>query len=216
MNPLSLGKLYPHERIYGPIFIPISLETIHKNMPFETNADNKKPKVGFKGTLYPERSYYLEALKICANELDLQITTEGKKFVESNESYWDFINQHDIIFTTTVQTNINKEWVDNLNVNQMVFRISEAIALGKVLVTTKINGLDKFFVRNIDFIEIDDSIEIKLALTSALEKATITLHSKNNSNRSFLKLVENRCFWRISGIKEVGICSKTECGCLRN
>jgi hypothetical protein len=98
----------------------------------------------------------------------------------------------------------------------MVFRISEAIALGKVLVTTKINGLDKFFVRNIDFIEIDDSIEIKLALTSALEKATITLHSKNNSNRSFLKLVENRCFWRISGIKEVGICSKTECGCLRN
>lgn len=213
-DPVILGKLLPHKRVYGPIFMPISLKTINTVIESNCVSKNSSTHIGFIGTIYPERAEYLEELIRCSKKLNIHVNIQEKKTSFKNKDYWEFLNSYEIIFTTTVQTNIEKNKVDNLEINQMVFRISEAIALGKILITTPVNGLDKFFKRDYDFIEMGTLNSYSEEFESAVKKAKILIgERKPKDNASYIKLITNRCFWKILGIDDVNTCDKLKCAC---
>lgn len=213
--PSILGMLFPHNRTYGPIFMPISIKTINTTISSTRRPIQFPPKIGFSGTIYPERANYLKKLVDCSEKLNVKVNIKEKDTTFKNEDYWKFLNDHEIIFTTTIQTNIENNLVDNLGINQMVFRISEALALGKILITTPAHGLDMFFKRNYDFIEIGDKDSSSKECEIAVNKA-INLHEvrQPQDNGSYLNLITNKCFWRILGISEVDICCQSKCRCL--
>lgn len=213
--PSTLGKLFPHNRTYGPIFMPITFKTIDTGLKNSDRRTSLKPKIGFSGTIYPERAEYLEAIVSSSKKLGVEVNIQEKTLSIKNEDYWRFLNDHEIIFTTTVQTNIENNLVDNLEVNQMVFRISEAISLGKILITTPVLGLDTFFKRNYDFIEIGTSESLFTECKNAINKAiNLSMSRGTKDNDSYQYLIRNKCFWRILGINEVDICYKPKCNCL--
>ena len=212
--PSTLGGLFPHNRTYGPIFMPITFKTIDNALKSLKRQTSLKPKIGFSGTIYPERAKYLEEIVSASKKLGVEVNIQEKNLSIKNEDYWEFLNDHEIIFTTTVQTNIENNLVDNLQVNQMVFRISEAISLGKILITTRVLGLDTFFKRNYDFIEIGAAKSLSIECENAVNKAINLSNSRRaKDNDSYINLIKNKCFWRILGVNEVDICDKPKCSC---
>jgi hypothetical protein len=213
--PSILGKLFPHNRTFGPIFMPITFKTIDTALQSSDRPTQLKPKIGFSGTVYPERAKYLDEIVSSSKKLDIEVNIQEKNLSIKNEDYWKFLNDHEIIFTTTVQTNVENNLVDNLEVNQMVFRISEALSLGKILITTPVLGLDVYFKRNYDFIEIGARDLLSVECERAINKAiNLSMNRRAKDNESYLYLIENKCFWRLSGINEVGTCYKSKCNCL--
>ena len=187
-------------------------EDLYKKCGFKKSEDFK---IGFKGSIYPEREKYIKELLNCCNNLNIKVTIEDKNFNGDNDGYWEFMYKHDIIFTTTNQTNIDKNWVDNLNINQLVFRISEALSLGKVLVTTSVDGLEKFFEPEYDFIELKEDLGLEKAFEISIkESLKLAIMKQSGVSDNYAKLIKNKCFWRILDMPEVGHCYESNCRCL--
>lgn len=215
MDPRRLGILLPHKRTYGPIFIPISAKTINVWRKSSKRSKSDSLKIGFKGTIYPERAKYLKELMDCSVSQDIIVKIEDKDHSDRMQDYWKFLSEQDVIFTTTVQTNIEGNYVDNIQINQLVFRISEAIALGKIVITTPVIGLDKFFKRDLDFIEIENKGELQMTVKkSVLSASKVLKQERVNLDTSFNDLMNNKCFWRILGVQKFGRCNRIICKCL--
>jgi len=217
MDPLQLGRLFPHKRVYGPIFIPISVK--RRNFSNIQPAPSKlidKPKFGFQGTIYPERKVFLEKFQSSCDSLGVHFCVQEKNSQSSNEDYWQFIRDHDVVITSTIQTNVENNLVDHLEINQLVFRVSEVIAAGRLLISTPVVGIDKFFLPGIDFIEIKDVEEVFGSCKSAIfdlanRQNSVATHAKN----TYEGLIRNKCFWRMLEIVEVGPCTREFCGCVK-
>jgi len=214
MKPEKLKNLFPHARSYGPIFVPISEKRRNELSTF-IGSDKKELRFGFQGSLYPERQNYLDEIEKCCSELKVHFCIHEKNQGAGNESYWKFISDHDVIVTTTLQTNLDNNLVDNINENQMVFRISEVIASGKILMTTPVEGIEKFFIADKDFIEIENIDAVMESCKLAITKISDSKESVGGqAKEKYEKLIENKCFWRLAGIQEVGECQRDKCACL--
>ena len=201
MQTSELGWLTWRVNISGPFIMPLSkqtlsnLETLQSDRPL---SEDSFKKIQFRGTLYPTRFVFFEELNNTLDSLDsdIQVVAHPKsEFAVTSQSYWSGLSSNRICITTSFQYVFEGFRVDRVHINQMVFRITEALAAGNLLFLSDCPGVDKYFTEGIDyvgFISVEDLATKLLRYSESIEAAErirITGHTRA------VDLISNQVFW---------------------
>lgn len=200
LDTQSMGALFPHKRIIGPSFMPISLKRLasldHQNeVVCQDNFGFTK--VYFLGSLYSERKTFLNNLEseLIARGSKVQLIIEEKSSDISSENYWKNITSHNCLITTTFQYHSSNYPTDRVYIDQMVFRISETLAAGKLLFCSNVPGMNKYFLEDDHFVSYRSSSEAASKIQYYSEHPTEAHKIALNGRKRYRELVEESTFW---------------------
>lgn len=167
----ELEKKIPHRRLICGSLIPISIKTIknleHRKFQLsKTSSDGKSLKSIFVGSLYPERMNLLNGLQSLPG-LDFQILS--KDLGLSNQEYWEMLSVSDAVIVTTAQTNVERNWVDLSEYNQVTFRIAEVFASGSALVCQRTQGIHANFQPGVHYFEFTTSESLRSLMIDLIQ-----------------------------------------------
>lgn len=159
-------KIFPHDRLTGPLFMPISASRLQwleqqKSRRLAEYDPTGELKVSFIGSMYSPREEFLSVVKERLADYGIDLEINGDKAATSNDQYWATLINADIILTTTLQ-GPERKYLDWVWVRQAVFRYSETLAAGTTLVAGPVDGGFPYFEAEHDFVEfesVDECVE---------------------------------------------------------
>ena len=196
----EMGPRFVHNRIISPIFMPISLQTLDRLdilEEIEVTSDIGSNQIFFLGSLYSSRRGFFtqlnEELKIIGSTAKAYV--EEKSSDSSSRDYWNRISKYNSLITTTFQQRDPRYIMDRLWINQMVFRISEVLAAGKLLYSTEVPGMSKYFESGIHFVSYLN-VRHAAAMIDYYEKNPKLGSKIADAGRSrYRELAETKVFW---------------------
>jgi hypothetical protein len=196
----SMGPLFTHNRIIGPSLMPISQKRISTLSAVVTIEDNTPPdfkSIFFLGSLYPQRSEFLNELRgyMISRNCNVELIVEEKSIDVSIDSYWKKISLHSCLITTTMQQPSSKYLSDRLYVDQMVFRISEALAAGKLLICPRVPGMEKFFEENQHYVGYTSAADAADKIVSLSNNPEIRKRISAQGKQRYSELSAGHVFW---------------------
>jgi hypothetical protein len=199
MSTRDVCNYFPHNRIFGPILMPLSKKTF-TNITYQKNqlALNKSyvNNVVFVGSLYEPRTSKLFRINDVLARENLKIDFFTRKLGHqrvSNEEYWTRLISSKIVITTSDQLISNG--IDDLQLPHLIYRYTEAIATGNLLLAPEVPGLDNFFIADIDYVNFNDEFDASKKIIYYLNNLEL-LNSISKSAYDKLKTyVEYNIFW---------------------
>ena len=198
MLPAQMRLVFPHSRLIGPMIMAISKETIIGLEKLrEVRQENSTPRVIFTGAMYEPRATFLlllkEMLEIRGIDLILEVRSIGEKR-DSNNSYWQRLLNADIVITTAdLFVGLHGE---TINVPHLIYRYSEVLASGALLIAPSVPGIEKYFKQGQHFVKfssIDEAADaIEFYYKSNLDRREI---AKSGSLR-LQQLTQTQTYWR--------------------
>ena len=191
-------KIFPHDRIAGALFMPISSERLNwlEEHKAKRQALNDSPKISFIGSVYSPREEFLGLIKTRLFERGISLEINGDKAGTSNDQYWNKLVNSDIILTTTLQ-GPPKNILDWVWVRQAVFRYSETLAAGTALVAGPVDGGFPFFENGRDFLEFESVDECVSALYELATNSLRLTEISQTGLQTVKKYVEQGTFWHV-------------------
>jgi hypothetical protein len=201
MDISKLGWLCWRLNISGPHFMPVSKQTfldLESRAVASSITNDSFRKLEFRGTLYPTRSAYFNEINRELEQHRSQIRIETKQkseFEISPSKYWSDLVSAQICITTTFQYVYTGYHVDRSEINQMVFRISEALAAGNLLFTSECPGIDKYFSPGEEIVIFSSPEELALKLIELSQNLSEANRIRTNGIRKMKSLVMTGAFW---------------------
>jgi hypothetical protein len=202
LDPNKMGSLIPHKRILGPMFMPISIATlleIEEMIRSTRNSRVMQPSVFFLGSLYSKRIVFFEKLQSLLQEKKSKvlIETESKSNEIDRSSYWEKLVNVDSVITTTFQQQDPNYIQDLLEIDQLVFRISETLAAECVLFSSVAPSMEKFFTPGKDFIAYSDTENAAEKILFYTQNPGLAREIAKHGHETYRKLIESRSFWKL-------------------
>ena len=198
MDPSFLRYYFPHKRLVGPMMMALSHGRVLKLLELrKSSAIPKKTNAIFTGAMYEPRASILfeirNGLRSRGLDLELQVRNIGEER-DSNESYWQRLIDAEIVVSTADQsTGLGAEPID---LPHLVYRYTEVLASGSLLVAPIVPGIEEYFRPGVDFVSfqsVADAVDqIAYYLGSESERLSI---AESGSTR-LLELVESHNFWK--------------------
>ena len=195
MKPMDIYHLFFHKRIIGPLMMPISNKTFNW---LNSKQDNRNLNtVAFFGSLYEPRTTKIKLYESKLKEYSINLIQQTRSLTDTkitNEDYWIRMLSVNLLFTTSDQI-INIKNVENFELGHLIYRYTEALACGCILLAPIVNGVDIYFEPNKDFIvwdNIDNAVSqtVKL-LQDPLKYKHISINAKNKISY----LIKTNFFW---------------------
>ena len=195
-------KIFPHDRIVGPLFMPISRGRLKWLEEQKASRERKRVagdpvRVSFIGSMYAPRDLFLAAVqdRLAVKGINLEIN--GDKAGTSNDQYWQTLLNADVIVTTTLQ-GPQRTYMDWVWIRQAVFRYSETLAAGTALVAGSVDGGFPYFVNQRDFLEFDSVDQC----VSAVEELVLNPQERSEiverGHSTISSYVEQGTFWQVA------------------
>lgn len=192
-----ISPIFPNKRLFGPFLMPFSIKTLRHIENLRNNSQINNHKATFIGSLYEPRTTILNYVKSKLNEKELDLEILGRELGSKrkpDDFYWQHLINSNISFTTSEQQNDNK-LLDYNFIPSLVYRYTEALACGSLLIAPIVPGVEKYFKPGIDFIgfrSIEESVEkIEYSLLNFDEVQIIS----NSGNKKVRQLIEAQSFW---------------------
>ena len=200
LDTQSMGALFTHKRVIGPSFMPISSKTIESLDLHNKNINQNDfdfTEVYFLGSLYDTRKNFLTDLEseLRTSNSKVQLIIEEKSSDISSVDYWKKIASHKCVVTTTFQYHTSNYPTDRIYINQMVFRISETLAAGKLLFCTNVPGMNKYFLEDHHFVSYRTSSEAASKMHYYSEHPNEASEIALNGHNRYRELVTESSFW---------------------
>jgi hypothetical protein len=200
LDPQSMGPLFPHERVIGPSFMPISLKRLDSLDHLEGAISQKSfnfAHIFFLGSLYSQRVAFLHNLnsELQVRQSKVQLIVEEKSPNISSDNYWNKIASYPCLITTTFQNNPSNYSTDRIYIDQMVFRISETLAAGKLLFSSDVPGMHKYFVENYHFVSYASISDATDKIIYFSEHPAEAIKIALEGRMRYRELVEKSTFW---------------------
>jgi hypothetical protein len=196
LDPRLMMPLFPHNRVLGPQVMPISRKTIDKYSQRMKISQQDFLDLSFQGSLYPRRMVFFENLarylQECGSEIKLNLVpkTSGKSI-----DYWEKLAAQKIVITTTFQQDDGVTVYDRQHINQLVFRVSEGLALGCLVFAMKTPGVEKCFSNGADFIQFSDFEDLGDKLIYYSENINEANRIAKQGKETYLQHVDRGFFW---------------------
>lgn len=197
MDRFFAAKIFPHERLIGPLPMPVSQKTL------DLLADRTKrlqrqeiPVVSFIGSLYEPRISYFEEIKLSLRGFGVDFRYRGRQAGGeriTNDDYWNILCSSDVVVTTSDQG--GGRGVDLVDVNQMVFRLSEGMASGSCVVMERAPGVEKFFVEGVHYVGWSQPSEAVEKIRGLLDDRSLLFSISSAGSEAVRKLAEEKFFW---------------------
>ena len=198
MEPSILKFYFPHKRLVGPMMMALShgrvlkLHELRKSIvvPKKTNAI-------FTGAMYEPRATILseirDGLRSRGLDLELQVRNIGEER-DSNESYWQRLIDAEIVVTTADQsTGLGAEPID---LPHLVYRYTEVLASGSLLVAPIVPGVEEYFRPGVDFVSFQSVADAVNQIAYYLGSESERLSIAESGSTRLLELVESHNFWK--------------------
>ena len=196
VDPKSFGRTFNRSNVLSPSPIPISKKT------FTAISREKKlesfTQLSFLGSVYPKRDEFFQSLSSKLSEVRSPVKLDiNRKSEEVGPSdYWKILSECQAIITTTFQQPpVTKEYYDYLNLNQMVFRFSEALASGTALFAMKTSGVEEFFTPNVDFVEFSNASDLLQKIDYYSKNANELEKIRHSGYKKFERYILEEEFW---------------------
>jgi hypothetical protein len=190
----QVRPMFPHDRIIGPLPMPVSVDRLKWLEEIRARVPEHAPTVAFIGSVYPPREQFLSMLADLLSERGIHLRINADKYGTSNDDYWRVLATCDVIVTTTLQ-GMPRPSMDWIWIQQMVFRFSEALSAGAVLVAPAVEGVEAWFTPGANFSsfvsvkEACDEISALLLDTGRRESIRVAGHARAAAH------VGNHAFW---------------------
>ncbi len=198
MLPPQMKVIFPHRRLIGPMMMAISNETVvgldhqRKERPL-----NPKPRVVFTGAMYEPRATFMRSLQKILDLRGIELILETRSIEEprdSNKAYWERLLAADIVVTTSdLSIGLGAE---SMNIPHFIYRYSEVLASGALLIAPSVPGIEKYFKQGQHFVKfssIDEAADaIEFYYKSNLDRKEI---AKLGSLR-LQQLTQTQTYWR--------------------
>jgi hypothetical protein len=201
MDVSKLGWLVLGIRITGPHIMPISKATLNQ---MKKSAEDKSLSeedffdLKFRGTLYPTRVDFFDTLnqnlEFADSKIRIKIGGKSESKISSNE-YWQTLAANKICITTTFQYVFGDYHTNRTEINQMIFRISEALAAGNLLFVEHYPGISKYFTPGVDFVEFYDPTDLAAKLIYFSTNIKEAQRIRESGRMSMSKKIESSIFW---------------------
>jgi hypothetical protein len=183
------------------MFMPISISTLTNlekmRKSLSVNVDSRS-NVHFLGSLYSKRVVFFDALqsKLHANGSKATVKVQGKSDEIGPYAYWEKMVQSESVITTTFQERDPSYVQDLLEIDQMVFRVSESLAAGCLLFSSIAPGMEKYFIPDTDFVAYQSVVD----LADKMEYYSQDIRSANRiasqGHNTYRKLILDGEFWK--------------------
>jgi len=196
-----VGKIFPHPRICGPLFMPISRKRVAElelaKARFTASRNSTTPLViQFIGSMYSPRDEFLQVVKVKLAEKGIELTINSDKAGTSNDDYWRVLVESDIIFTTTLQ-GPTRGFMDWIWVRQAVFRYAETMAAGTALVAQCVEGGFPYFTKDADYLEFEGVDQAVAALTALATDPDLRQRIADSGHTTMTQYVNDSIFWKV-------------------
>lgn len=196
-EPHLVKKMFPHDRLIGPILLPISSRTMSDlKSEIRPRKSARSVKVSFFGLLYEPRISQLQEIKQGLESLGISFLIEGRHPGGeriSNKSYWDQLLSADV--TVSPSSQVLDKKMDLGRVNHLIYRFSEALACGACLVIEAAPGVEKYFTDGRDLILWQDTEDAILKISLLVENPEKVETISRSGRKRLEELVEKKYFW---------------------
>lgn len=151
------------------------------------------PVIRFVGLAYSPRIEWLTQLKWILAQRHIHLELHTSKSETSNEEYWRLLSETDILVTTTMQ--VCQPQYDWSWEPQVLFRYTEALAVGTALVATDVPGLERHLHAGVHYAvyeSLEDCADVVEGLLASQAKRELLA---NHGHYRLVSLVESRSFW---------------------
>ena len=194
------GKIFPHSRIRGPLFMPISQKRLAElelaKARFASTRDSSAPLIiQFIGSMYLPRDEFLQVVQEKLAFKGIALTINSDKAGTSNDDYWRVLVESDIIFTTTLQ-GPTRGFMDWIWVRQAVFRYAETMAAGTALVAQCVEGGFPYFTKDSDYLEFEGVDQAVAELTALVSDSDLRRRIAESGHATMAGYVQENIFWK--------------------
>ena len=197
LEPHLVRKIFPHDRLIGPILLPISSRTMsHLKRERRPHKPGQNPSVSFFGLLYEPRTSQLEEIQRGLAALGINFVINGRNFSGdkvSNEEYWGQLLSADIVVSPSSQF-LSKD-IDLGHVNHLIYRFSEALACGACLVIEAAPGAERYFMDGRDLILWEDPADAIAKIALLVGNPEKIFRVSKSGRKRLQDLVERKYFW---------------------
>lgn len=192
-----IAPIFPHRRIIGPMPMPVSVGRLEWLEQIRDGVDSSAaPTVSFIGGVYPPRSVFLDRLAVALEGTGIDLRIHGNKYETPNDDYWRILATSDVILTTTMQ-GMPRPAMDWIWIQQLVFRFSEALTAGAVLVSPAVVGAERFFMPAEDFVPYSSLDEARAALVAIVEDVEHRQRIRAHGHATAVALAREHTYWRV-------------------
>jgi len=189
---------FPHGRVVGPSLMPFSVATLDDiTSRIPDRKREAKHKVSFVGSLYEPRTSVLENVERGLEDLGIRLHIIGRQQGgprTPDSEYWDVFIDSDISITTTAQ--INRLGMDFTHLKQLVYRATEALVCGSVLVIEDVGGIGEYFEDGKHlrlFKTPEDAVQVIYGL---LKEGSRLEELRSSGRRRIEELIREKVFWK--------------------
>lgn len=199
MSNEQVRRLFPHNRFLGPLPMALSKDTLTKLQDLRRGrARTTMVRPIFTGSLYEPRTSTLLAIKDGLSERGITFEIQSRELGtdrDSNLDYWGRILAAEIIVTTAMPRQATSG-EDDIAYPHLLYRYTEALAAGALLVAPAIPNAESYFMAGIHYVDystVDDAVDkIEKLVNDGELRAKIT---RSGANR-MRELVETNAYWR--------------------
>lgn len=203
VDPNLMGHLFPHNRIIGPTLMPISLKTLDE-LESMTNIIPRDTfnthEIFFLGSLYSNRLDFFNLLSgtLSSQGSPSELILEAKSVDVSQIDYWNRLTKFDCLLTTTFQIQIDPNYMrDRIWINQMVFRISESLAAGRLLYSPAVPGMDRYFDAEVHYISYVGVEDLARKIDYYRRHPHLGAIIATTGKLKYRELVNEKVFWKL-------------------
>jgi glycosyltransferase involved in cell wall biosynthesis len=159
-----VAPIFPHKRLFGPTLMALSKNTKKNinNLIFE-KITNSPPKAIFAGSIYEPRGTFVREVEIRVKSRGFHFANYGRQIGSIKEpdiNYWKKLAEADIVFTPASQ--FFQPGADWTHIPHFIYRFSETLISGSLLITENVDGISKFYKDGEHFVSynsLDDAVE---------------------------------------------------------
>ena len=199
MHPTLVRPFFHHSRVVGPLHMPMSKTTLAKLAEIrEQHGDERdRTDVVFTGSLYEPRITYLrrveDILKTRGVPLKM-VTRELGEPRDPNSRYWKRLIDAGVIITTADQ--LSGPGIDRIGAPHLLYRYTEVLSAGALLVAPAVPGISRCFRPNQDFLACDGPEDAANKIEEAVRDHSSRNAIARSGYRRIRQLVEMDFFWR--------------------
>lgn len=196
MSARRMAAFIPHRRVVGPSLMAISQERLHFLDLVSREREWQSGSALFTGSLYEPRTSILAEIQGYLDKSGRSIQIQARSLNgerDPNDQYWSRLARAVVLLTTADQ--VSGKGIDHVGLLHLIFRYSEALAAGALLVAPEVPGIRRYFVPDVHFASYRTPKEAaeKIALYLDHPEMAEALASEGRARMS--ALIKSYCYW---------------------
>lgn len=196
--PKGFGVRFTHERVHGPLAMPMSQATMDRLAQAPGIETEGPPTAVFVGSLYEPRTSTIERVREALNRQGYVLevharAAEGPRIPD--EEYWRRLSSAAVVYTTAAHA-VERE-ADLVETPHLIYRYTEALAAGAPLVAPLVPGAEHLLEAGVHYADYGSEEEAVATIIRLLDDSSARQRLRDAGRRRIEQVNREQGVWQI-------------------